>query len=176
VVFDTRQYIKNNLYDVISAVVSDAGRVDPVIYDNENGPRPVAPFVSIEFTGGGTPGQPNYRKVDPDTGEQHIVQFQRKTLTMYGFGEGSFALLEYIRDCFFKNSWIDMLKQRNLVIPQVMDVIESGADMDGVKENQASFDFDITFLRVFNDTPGWIENAIITPEGLPMGEIISQEE
>jgi hypothetical protein len=156
---DERQYIQDILYDFVSGVVAENGRTDPVIYADENGPRPVPPFISMEFTGGDTPGLPYYGMVDPGNGEQMIVQNVRKTLTMYAFGQGAFDLLETIRVAAFKNTWIDFLIRRHLVIAQMFEVLETGTDRDNEREKSASFDFDVTFNRVSVDTPGWIEHV-----------------
>lgn len=155
---DERRYIKDALYDVIAAIVSDTGRSDPVIYDNEKGVRPKPPFISIAFLGGETPGMPNFTKADAN-GVQKVIQFVRKTLTMYAFGEGTIDLLETVKGSFYFQRWRDALASAHLVIPQTHNVLEHSGNIDGEWENSASFDFDITYIRVFEDNTGFIEQA-----------------
>jgi hypothetical protein len=173
-----RQYLKDSLYDWVDAVVKDNGRTDEVTWRYDNGPRPAAPFISIEIVGGSRPGHPWKGKVKPnnpddpnDLGKQIIMQPGKKTLAMYGFGEGSYDLLETIRDSVALDKYINMLAQKGLVIEQAMDVTGMPAEMDGVMEYQPHFDFVVVFNRVFTDKPGWIEHVVITPDGLPIGPI-----
>jgi hypothetical protein len=176
-VINERQYLKDNLYDWVDAVVKAAGRTDPVIWRNDNGARPKPPFISIEITGGSRPGHPwkGLVKIDQDnpddTGRQVVVQPAKKTITMYGFGKGASDLLETIRDSVYLDAYSTMLAQRNLVIQQTFDVVGIGAEMDGVMETQAHFDFVVAFSRVFTDVPGWIEHVKVTAEDLPMEPI-----
>lgn len=174
-----RQYIKDVLYDWVAAVVAEGGRTDPVVWDNDGGPRPVPPFISLEFTGGSTPGTPNYSRVKTnghDDGVQIIRQFVRKALTMYAFGEGAIDLLETIKASVYRETYIAMLAKKGLVIPNTLDVTEAptvrGADI----ENSAFFEFWLTYIRVIEDVPGWIGSVDISSD-TPMGDItISTEE
>jgi hypothetical protein len=184
---DERQYIKDAIYDWAAAVVAEGGRTDPVVWDHEDGPRPVPPFISLEFTGGGTPGFPNYGKVvlkkkldgapdEKDDGKQIIRQFVRKALTMYAFGEGSFDLLETIKASIYRESYITMLAKRGLVIPNALDVTETPAVRGIDTENSAFFEFWLTYIRVIEDVPGWIGSVDISSD-TPMGDItITTEE
>jgi hypothetical protein len=174
---DERQYIEDAIYDWAAAVVAEGGRTDPVVWDHEDGPRPAPPFISLEFTGGSTPGTPNYSRVKTngyDDGVQIIRQFVRKALTMYAFGEGAFDLLETIKASIYRESYIAMLAKRGLVIPNALDVRESPAVRGTDTENCAFFEFWVTYIRVIEDVPGWIGSVDIST---PMGDItITTEE
>jgi hypothetical protein len=186
-VIQERQYIKDSLYDWAAAVVAEEGRTDPVIWDHDDGPRPVAPFISLEFTGGGTPGFPNYGKVvlkkkpdgtpdGKDDGKQLIRQFVRKALTMYAFGEGAIDLLETIKASIYREQYMAMLSRKGLVIPNALDVTESPAVRGTDTENCAFFEFWITYIRVIEDVPGWIGSVDISSDNL-LGDItITTEE
>jgi len=173
-VINERQHIKDSLYDWVAAVVAETGRKDQVIWRNENGPRPVPPFISIEFTGSQTPGMPEYSSVETegqeDDGEQEIRQFVRKAITMYAFGEGAIDLLETIKASVFREKYIAMLYKAGLVIPQVLDVTETPAPKSNEIENSAFFDFVVTFIRVGTDVPGWI-GGISMSSDTPIGDI-----
>jgi hypothetical protein len=176
-VINERQYIKDTLYDLVEAVVRAAGREDEVIWRNDNGTRPVPPFIAIEIVGGSRRGFPwkSLVKINADNpedmGEQTIVQPGKKTLTIYGFGEGSFDLLETIRDSVYLEDYKNMLAQKGLVLLNVMDVTGTPAEIDGIRENEPHFDFDVAFNRVFTDRPGWIEHVKIKTDDLPMKPI-----
>ena len=169
-----REYLKDSLYDWVAAVVADTGRKDQVIWRNENGPRPVPPFISIEFTGSQTPGMPDYSPVktkgQEDDGEQEIRQFVRKAMTMYGFGEGAIDLLETIKASIFREKYAAMLYKAGLVIPQALDVMENPAPKSNEIENSAFFDFVVTFIRVVTDVPGWIGGVKMSSD-TPIGNI-----
>jgi hypothetical protein len=176
-VINERQYLKDNLYDWVSAVVQANGRLDEVIWRDDNGPRPVPPFISIEIIGGHRRGTPwkSQVKFDPqnpdDLGKQIIMQPAKKTLTMHGFGEGSFDLLEAIRDSVYLDEYRTMLSRKGLAITKTFDVIGVGFEMDGVREAQPHFDFVVVFNRVITDKPGWIEHVTIETDDLPMKPI-----
>lgn len=159
-----RQYLKEALYDVIAGIVAETGRTDPVIYDNGNGVRPKPPFISISFLGGETPGLPSYAKVDPDTGNQKLYQYVRKTMTMYAFGEGAIDLLETIKAYLFFQRWRDELKRVKLVIPHCHNVLEHPKAVDTAIEQGASFDFDVTYVRIIEDAVGFIETVDLHTE------------
>ena len=170
-----RQHIKESLYDWVAAVIAETGRTDPVIWNNGKGPRPVPPFISIEFTGSQTPGSPDYGMVtgvetDSDNGEQTIRQFVRKAITMYAFGEGGIDLLETVKASVFNEDYINTLYKKGLVIPQVFDVTEGPEAKGNEIENSAFFEFIVTYTRVITTTPGWIGEVQISSE-TPVGNI-----
>jgi hypothetical protein len=177
-----RQIIKDVIYDWVAAVVAEEGRTDPVIWDNEDGPRPPPPFISLEFTGTNTPGMAEYGMVEGITPEnpdgiQEIRRPVRRALTMYAFGKGAFDLLETIKASYEKDKYIEMLAEKGLVIPYALEVRENPAVRGTDTETSALFEFYVTYIRVIKDSPGWIETVHINPsENLPMKEITNEEE
>jgi hypothetical protein len=161
-----RQYIKDNLYDVFSALLEAQGITGiPLIYDNENGPRPKTPFLMLSFRSTVSPGSPDYSRIKLGDGTevQRMTQHTRRSMTMYGFGERAIDILETIKAQLNADSWVDELRKRNLVIPQVMETIESPQAFETSRENGASFDFDLTYIRVVETDPGYIENVELNP-------------
>jgi len=162
-----RQSIKDSLYDYFTEILQDQGITDiPLIYGNENGPRPDAPFLMLMFRSTVTPGMPDYSDVDISAGNetQRVTQHTRRSMTMYGFGERAIDVLETIKCQLNIDVWVDRLRSMNLVIPQTMDTIESPRAFDTMEEDGASFDFDLTYLRVVETSPGYIEDYGLTPE------------
>ena len=162
-----RQYIKDNLYDFFDELLQAQGIADiPLIWGNENGPRPNAPFLMLEFRSTVSPGMPDYSKVNASDGEevQRITQHTRRNMTMYGFGERAIDVLETIKSQLNTSVWVDKLRSRNLVIPQTMETLEMPEAFETVRENGASFDFDLTYLRVIETSPGYIDDFGLTPE------------
>jgi hypothetical protein len=170
-----REYIKENLYDVFTAILANNGYSIPVIYENQSGVRPAAPFLSIGFgptVGLGTtlnfsrvklPVTDGVQDLESD-GVQKASQPIRRTMTCYGFGEAAQDVLEVLRTMLQIDEWIDELRRRNLVIPQVMEVIPTYQDISVVRETAARFDFDLTYNRVTETVPGWIEDVELNPE------------
>jgi hypothetical protein len=162
-----RQYIKDNLYDFFAGLLTAQGITDiPLIYDNEDGPRPNAPFLMLEFRSTVSPGMPDYSKVNlaDGTETQCITQHTRRNMTMYGFGERAIDVLETIKSQLNADTWVDKLRKRNLVIPQTMETLESPQAFETTRENGASFDFDLTYLRVIETDPGYIEDIGLNPD------------
>jgi hypothetical protein len=161
-VITERQYIKDNLYDFFFTLLVAQGITDiPLIYDNENGTRPKAPFLMISFRSTVTPGMPDYSRVKLKDGTeaQRVIQHTRRNMTMYGFGERAIDVLETIKAQLNVSAWADELRRRNLVIPQTMETLESPQAFETSQENGASFDFDLTYLRVIETEPGYIETV-----------------
>jgi hypothetical protein len=179
-VIEERQYIQDALHDWVAAVIAEEKRTDPVIWDNDNGPRPKAPFISLSFIGTSTPGSPNYSMVEVSEehpeGIQPISRFVRRSLTMYAFGERAMDLLETIKASLDKDEYITMLSRKGLVIPYTLEVRENPAQYSGTTEEAAMFDFFVTYTRTIVDRPEWIDTVDISPEGLPMGEITNKTE
>ena len=163
-----REYIKDSLYDFFIELLTAQGISDiPLIYDGENGTRPLAPFLMIGFRSTASPGMPNYSGVDildEDANIQRITQYTRRNMTMYGFGERAVDALETIKSRLNADIWADKLRKRSLVIPQTMETIESPQAFEASWENGASFDFDLTYLRVIEESPGYIEDAGLNDE------------
>jgi hypothetical protein len=164
-----RQYIKDNLHDFFAELLAAQGIADiPLIYDNENGTRPKAPFLMLEFRSTASPGMPDYSRVKLDEGTeaQRVTQHTRRNMTMYGFGERAIDVLETIKSQLNADIWVDKLRARNLVIPQTMETLESPQAFETSRENGASFDFDLTYIRVIETDPGYIETVELIP-GFP---------
>jgi hypothetical protein len=161
-----RQYIKDNLYEFFIELLTAQGITDiPLIYDNENGPRPKAPFLMLSFRSTASTGMPDYSKVSlaDGTETQHIIQHTRRNMTMYGFGERAIDVLETIKSQLNVDIWVNRLRKRNLVIPQTMETLESPRSFETTWESGASFDFDLTYIRVIETDPGYIENVELNP-------------
>jgi hypothetical protein len=162
-----RQYIKDNLYEFFTELLEAQGIADvPLIYANENGPREKAPFLMLMFRSTVSPGMPDYSRVNVSGGEevQRVTQHTRRNMTMYGFGERAIDVLETIKSQLNTAVWVDKLRSLNLVIPQTMETIESPQSFETAQENGASFDFDLTYLRVIETEPGYIDNIGLTPD------------
>jgi hypothetical protein len=162
-----REYIENSLYQVFTAMLQGQGINNiPVIHDNDEGIRPKPPFLAIEFRISVTPGQPNFSKVDLDGGGevQIIRQFVRRSLTLHGFGKKAIEVLETIRFLLFVDQWVDELKRRKLVVPQIFEIMDTPSNIDNARENAASFDFDLTYMRVTEIEPSYIEDVELSRE------------
>jgi len=181
-VINERQYIKKAIYDWVAAVVEAEGRKDQIVWDNEDGPRPKPPFISLEFTGTSTPGSPHYGDVDIEKkpeGVQEITRFVRRALTMYAFGKGALDLLETIKESIDKDAYITMLAKQGLVIPYALEVRENPTVRGTDTEYSALFEFYVTYTRVTEDSPGWIETVHMKPSEsseLRLEEITNEEE
>jgi hypothetical protein len=161
-----RQYIEDNLYDFFVELLTAQGITGvPLIYDNEDGTRPKAPFLMLGFRSTVTPGMPDYSKVSlaEGTETQRITQHTRRNMTMYGFGERALDMLETVKSQLNADIWVDKLRKRNLVIPRTMETRESPQAFETTRENGASFDFDLTYIRVIETDPGYIEDVGLNP-------------
>jgi hypothetical protein len=165
-VITERRYIKDNLYEFFTVLLVAQGITDiPLIYDNENGPSPKAPFLMLAFRSTVSLGTPDYSGVSIKDGTevQRVTQHTRRNMTMYGFGERAVDALETIKSQLQVSVWVDELKRRGLVVPRVMATLENPRAFETVRENGASFDFDLTYIKAIETSPGYIENIELNP-------------
>jgi hypothetical protein len=161
-----RQYIKDTLFDVFTALLAEEGIGVPLIWENSNGPRPVPPFLSLELREAVTEGTPNKSKVRLlEGGAPQIYSIPvRRGMTLHGFGEAACDILETVKSRLETDYWTDALRQRNLVIPQIMETAEIPGTVGTTRENRAEMDFDLTYTRVTETEPGYIEHVEITDD------------
>ena len=162
---EERQYIKDNLYEFFSEMLQVWSIDMPLIYENGNEPFPQPPFLMLSFRSTVCSGMPNYSTVkqDGETEVQRITQHMRRKMTMYGFGERAIDVLETIKSQLAVDIWVDKLRKRNLVIPQTMETLESPRVLETLQEYGASFDFYLTYFRVIETNPGYIESVGLNP-------------
>ena len=162
-----RECIRKDLYEFFEDLLRDQGLADmPLIYGGENGPRPKAPFLMLDFRSVVSLGLPEKGMVtigEDGSETQRITQHMRQHMTMHGFGERAVAALETVKAHLNADIWIDRLRMRGLVIPRTMESVESPKAFDTMREDGASFDFDLTYPRVTVTSPGYIENMELNP-------------
>jgi hypothetical protein len=165
-VITERHYIKDTLYDFFLELLTAQGVTDiPLIYDNENGLRLNTPFLMLSFRSTVNLGMPDYSAVSLTDGTktQRLSQHTRQNMTMYGFGERAVGALETIKSQLNADIWVDKLRKRNLVIPRTMETLESPRAFETSWERGASFYFDLTYIRVIETDPGYIEDVGLNP-------------
>ena len=161
-----RECIEKDLYEFFDELLRSQGIEDvPLIYNNENGVRPKSPFLSLEFRSVVSLGMPEKSLVRLEEGKdiQRITQHMRQHMTMHGFGERGVAALEIIKAQLNVDSWIDKLRKRKMVIPQTMETVERPRNFETSREKGALFDFDLTYQRITEVNPGYIEKVQFNP-------------
>ncbi|GHU34501.1 hypothetical protein FACS1894172_14860 [Spirochaetia bacterium] len=160
-----REIIKDALFDIFTGIIAQAGEQIPVIFEEDAGTRPKAPFLAIQLRTAVGVGSLNFsNRVELDAGHpdgyEEVSQPIRRSMTCHGFGKRSLDMLGYIKTQLETDVWADALLQYHLVIPRTFDVVETARDMSVVTEIQGSFDFDLTYIRVSITSPGYIEHVI----------------
>jgi hypothetical protein len=160
-----REWKEKNLYDFFTELLQEQGITDmPLIYGGESGVRPKPPFLMLEFRSLASLGMPERSMVsirDDGKDMQRITQHMRQSMTMYGFGESAAAALETVKAQLGADIWTDKLRLRGLVIPQLMESFESPSGFETETEKGAGFDFDLTYTRISETHPGYIEHIIL---------------
>jgi hypothetical protein len=161
-----RQYIKDTLFDAFTALLAEEGISVPLIWENSNGPRPVPPFLSLELRQAVTEGTPNKSKVrllEGGAPQTYSIPV-RRGMTLHGFGEAACDILETVKSRLETDYWTDVLREKNLVIPSMQETTEVPTDIGTTIETGAVFDFDVTYTRVTETEPGYIEHVEITDD------------
>ena len=161
-----RKRIKNGLYEFFTELLNDQGIFDiPLIYSDENGVRPKSPFMMLEPRSLVSIGMPEKGMVKIEGGKdtQRIIQHMRQNMTMHGFGERAVEVLETVKAQLNADIWIDKLRLRGLVIPQTMESFDNSSGFETEYEKGSGFDFDLTYPRITETSPGYIENVELNP-------------
>jgi hypothetical protein len=176
-----------SLYEVVAAILHQEELDDiPVIFEGQNGIRPKAPFLSIMFrvtVGRGNKNDvtplrivPSPEGLDPEVTLSTTRQPIRRSMTMFGFGQKAMDVLETVKNDLRMDEWIDELALRHLTIPQMFEVQEAPEFIDVVQEAHASFDFDLTYIRVKEMPPEYIENLELAGTYVDGEKIVRQED
>jgi hypothetical protein len=155
-----RRYVKDSLRGFFAELLLTQGMGDvPIVFGGEGGPRPGVPFLMLEFRSTESLGRPDYGMVSLEGGRetQIITQHTRRRVTMHGFGEPAVEAMETIKAQLNADVWIDRLKKLGLVIPKTTEILEELREIGDTRESTAGFDFDLTYLRVTETAPGYIE-------------------
>lgn len=158
-----KEYIEECLYDFFESLLPEDNKL-AIIFENENGPRPVPPFLSVSFNSVNLLGTiPYFTKViATSTGNfQKSKQTVERYCTLRGFGKSSEDIISEIRSMIEFEDNIIALQKKGLVISQLGNIIENSANYSDNSETFFSMDFVLTYERIVEKDSGYIEHTEI---------------
>lgn len=165
-----KEYLEETLYDFFFSILSSIEKENlPLIYEGENGVRPVPPFLSLDFNGISVLGTtPYFTQVfeEDETFIQASKQTVERQVTLRGFGSSCEDVLSSIRGLLEFEEFINELKLKGLVITQVQDIIENDATYSEDSETFYSMDFVVTYERIIKNETTYIEHTEIDSKSI----------
>lgn len=169
-----RNYLEDKLFDFFQGILDDIDCYYPLIYEGENGVRPVPPFLSIQFNSirllGTTPYfKENVEEIEVE-GEKKYLDVSKqpveRTLTLRGFGTSTEEVLNEIRSLLEFDAYRAKINKDKIVIKNVEDIIENYNNYSEDEEKFFSMDFIVSYERIENVENSYIGSVEITSEGL----------
>ena len=148
--------VKTNLYNWAS---SQAGMGIPVIFLEENAPRPTTPYITLKI---GAILQIGWDYIfDPTTnlGSNNQVGDREFTLYIQAYGGDPITLLENLRTSLQKESVLDSLRASNLAVIGQFAIEDVSAIIESRFENRASLDIRFRIAQVYTDSIGVIDTV-----------------
>lgn len=172
-----RSYLENTLYDYFADILKDLGINLQIVYESENGVRPVPPFLSIGFNSatmlGTTPYfKPRMQETGENTYIETSVQQVERSVTMRGFGASTEDVLNSIRDLLQFDAYVNKLASKSIVIKNVDSVTEASNNLSEDEETFYAMDFVVAYGRKTQLENEYIGGVNISTQGLdkPAGD------
>lgn len=179
-----REELQEILYDFFDNIIEHK---IPIIFENQNGVRPIPPFISIAFNSISTLGTTPYnypyleQKGNPDdtddTDESSEIIYVEKlrqpverSIAIRGFGEDSEEYLNNIRNYLLFDECGDFLFSRNIVIKSIEDIIENVSTYSQDSEIFYSMDLIVAYERILSRENTYIEHLNVEGTITDMGD------
>lgn len=147
--------VRTDIYDWVASIV---GGSVTVIFENQNGPRPSLPYVSILLT---TLTQIGVDYISPPDamGDSDIIGDREFNIRIQAYGGDPITQLENIRSSLQKPSVLDTLRANNIVFVDRLSINSVSALLDTEWEARASMDILFRIAQTDSDELGLIETV-----------------
>lgn len=167
-----REQLEDILYDFFAGVLADIGYENiQLIYEGENGVRPVPPFLSLAFnniTMLGTTAyfKPGMEEIAENKYFETSVQPIERNMTLRGFGASTEDILNQIHSLLQFDTYINKLIKNHIVIKDIENVNEGSTNYSEEEETFYFMDFVVTYNRKTQIENEYIGGVEISSEGL----------
>lgn len=178
-----REQIDEILYDFFFGILEDINKDKvPLIFEGENGVRPVSPFLSIGYGSITALGTIPYFKPRMNTVENNdekkyfetTAQPVERICTLRGFGESTEELLNTIRDYLQFDKYVNVLAKKNVTIKNMDTVTEGSSNLSEDEETFYFCDFVVTYNRITQLENEYIGGVSISSDGLEKPDMESK--
>lgn len=159
--------LKTNLYTWASSVVP-VGM--PVIYWEQNSPRPTVPYITL-FLSQITAVNQDWSETEADNlGVIDMKGDRNFTVSMQAYGGDPLTVLENVRSSLQKQTVLDTLRANGIVFYQSLNIIDITELLETQWERRASLDILFGIGQTYTDNPGYfdkteIQEIILNPQG-----------
>lgn len=150
--------LRNGLYTVIKSL---AGAM-PVVWMNQNSPRPAKPYISLFLSGIQRAGEDSYSLVDALTGNMTVTGNREFDLSVNIYGTGANALLCDLVDNIHKISVLEALRVYGIALVDVGTVNDLSEVLDSRFEERAVVDLRMRVGSSVSEVVDRIETVAIT--------------
>lgn len=161
-----REQIDDILYDFFTLLINNEV---PIIFENENGVRPLAPFISIGYNAVNFLGTIPYfkeRMVKENEKEYETsIQPVERSCTLRAFGKNSECYLNKIKDLLHFDFYVDELKKKEVVIKNITAINEGSSVLSEDEETFYYMDFTVGYNRITQVENSYIEKVEIVDNG-----------
>lgn len=144
----------------------------PVVFADENGPRPATPYVQMRF-GHARPFPPHRGHVD-DGGNQAVVAHRDASVELQCFGTGSFELLDGVAQRLGMSTALARAESLDLAVFEIGQ-LKSVPVLRGqtTYEPRALLELRVRYVVALTDHVGLIESVVVTSDiaGGPTGSV-----
>lgn len=162
--------IEDDVRDVLAPLFAPA----PLIFANENGPRPVVQYVTLRIEGAHKMPEHHGKTADlgpaPALGQRPNDAHRTGNIELQCFGAGSFDLLDIAMQRLSEESFVDSANLREIAFGTSSDILNEPALRDGLSyEPRAIATLPFAYTRRTVETMPFIEtvNAIAAVGDLP---------
>lgn len=157
-----REYIKDSLYDVFKEII---GEKYELIFEHENGRRPIPPFFSLDFSNIRLLGTTPYFHPSLIEKDDKLILLSKQPVERYmilrGFGEDSEDTINTIHSALNMPSTISKLGKKKLVVSRTENVVESYSNYSEDEEVFYSLPFVLGYERIVSEETTYIETVDI---------------
>jgi hypothetical protein len=156
-----REYLKDCLYDIFKEIIGEP----ELIFEHENGVRPIPPFFSLDFSNirllGTTPYSPPSLIEKGDKLVYATRQPVERYIILRGFGYTTEDTINSVHSALNLPSVISKLGRKGLVVSRTENVVESYSNYSEDEEVFFYLGFVLSYERIVSEETTYIESVSI---------------
>ena len=159
---EEKEYLRDSLYEIFKEII---GEDYELIFEHENGVRPVAPFFSLDLNSVRLLGSTPYYYPGLISDDEKLFNATRqpveRNVVFRGFGKDTEDVVTSISSILSLPSTIDKFANKNLVVPRTENVVQSYSNYSEEEETFFSLPFILSYERIVSEETTYIETVDI---------------
>lgn len=157
--------VKTSLFAWVASVAPSG---TPIIYWQQNSPRPTVPYITLFLSSVTAPNQDWTSFISSVSGVVNMQGDRQFTLEVQAYGSDPLTLMENIRTSLQKQTVLDGLRANGIVFYSSLTINDITELVDSQFERRAQLDILFGIGQQYTDAPGFFDHVQIQ-------EIISNE-